>query len=277
MKQHPGIFVPPSLEDKEPAFYSRSWGMKDRNQYLNLFSAASMEQQIGDCSTAHLTDPDSPSLIANDNPKAKIIILLRNPVDRAYSLYNWMLNNGYEPIYPFEKALEAETSRVDDSLFRPEIGYSHNYLYFRSGLYSSQIEAYKAHFPEDQIKVVFLDDIISHREGVMSGICKFLGVNTDFVPKMILKNRGGVPWIPLIQHKLRIGIKKSSGWRKAIGFRFFLVLLIRLNTGRWGTPSITFKTREELLSRYQEEIKALEVLLNRDLEVWKKPSSQRVG
>lgn len=269
MKQHPEVFVPTNIEDKEPAYYSTCWGMKDRNRYLNLFSAASNEQQIGDFSTPYLTDPDSPALIAKDNPMAKIIILLRNPVGRAYSLYNWMLNNGYESIYPFEKALEAEISRLEEDQFQPEIGYIQNFYYFHSGLYTAQIEAYKAHFQEDQIKVILLDDIISDRAFVMSDICKFLGVDTGFVPTMASKNRGGVPWIPKLQHNLRIKARNCSDWKIAVGLRFLLTLLMRLNAGRRGTPRITRQTRENLLSRYQEEIRSLEGLIKRDLDVWK--------
>ena len=269
IKQHPGIFVSQNIEDKEPAYYSTFWGMKDRDRYLNLFSDASSEQQIGDFSTPYLTDPDSAALIAKDNPMAKIIIVIRNPVGRAYSLYNWMLNNGYEPVYPFERALEAEKSRMVDDQFQPEIGYRHNFFYFHSGLYTSQIEAYKSHFKEDQIKVLLLDDIISDRKEVMRDICEFLGVDKEFTPKMAPKNRGGVPWIPKLQHKLRIKARNCSAWEKAIGFRFFLSFLIKLNAGRSGTPRITIQTRENLLARYQDEIKSLEGLINRDLDSWK--------
>ncbi|MCF6312306.1 MAG: sulfotransferase domain-containing protein [Verrucomicrobiales bacterium] len=270
LKQHPAVFVAPNLEDKEPAYYSECWGMKDRSRYLNLFSAACSKQQIGDFSTPYLTDLDSAALIAKDNPMAKIIILIRNPVDRAYSLYNWMLNNGYESLYPFEKALEAEASRMVGDQFQPEIGYSHNFFYFHSGLYTSQIEAYKAQFNDGQIKVLLLDDMILDRKGVMNDICKFLDIDTEFVPKMEAKNRGGVPWIPTLQHKLRIKARNCSGWEKAVGIRFFLICLMRLNAGRRGNPRLASQTRKDLLFRYQEEVKSLEVLINRDLDVWKR-------
>ena len=142
--QHPDIFMPSDIMYKEPAYFSDIKGMKDLNEYLSLFKNVTTEKMIGEASAAYLTSPESPERIREVVPDAKFIIMLRNPIDRAYSLYNWMACNGYEPIEIFEQALEIEeTNRYENESFKnsnPE--YYYNYLYFHSGLYSDQIKRF---------------------------------------------------------------------------------------------------------------------------------------
>ena len=131
LKQHPDIFMPEGFAYKEPSYFCNLYGYNDFNLYLELFAGVKEEKAVGEASTPYLTSPESAAWIREVYPAAKIIILLRNPVDRAYSMYNWMIKEGYEGVYPFEEALDVEKVRIKDEHFKyinPQ--YYHNYLYF---------------------------------------------------------------------------------------------------------------------------------------------------
>ncbi|MCX7934830.1 MAG: sulfotransferase domain-containing protein, partial [Planctomycetota bacterium] len=106
--QHPSIYMPATLGEKEPCHFCHHGFIRDRDAYLRLFCRARPEQLVGEASTYYLNCPETPGLIRAEIPQAKFIFILRQPADRAYSLYNWMLAEGYEREYPFEKALAAE-------------------------------------------------------------------------------------------------------------------------------------------------------------------------
>ena len=109
LSQHPQLFL--STTDKEPGYYCDTWGVTDPDYYFGLFAGAAPDQLLGEASTPYLSCPASPGLIQQANPAAKIIILLRNPAQRAFSLYLQMVKMGHEHLSPFEKALAREPAR----------------------------------------------------------------------------------------------------------------------------------------------------------------------
>lgn len=162
---------------KEPAFFSHRAEHRGMEWYLNLFAAAREEQTfVGEASTAYLTDPVSAKRIYDYNPSAKIIILLRNPAARAYSLYNWMVQDGYEFAASFEDALQLEEERAKKTIpnwFEPE--YYWNYLYFKSGLYSEQVQRYMELFGENVLILKF-EDFTRNTAISMNRVYKFLNL-----------------------------------------------------------------------------------------------------
>src|SRR2546423_2056748 len=108
LRQHPDIYMPPTIEQKEPAYFCDIYGTNDSDFYLSLFADADGRKRVGEASTAYLTWPASAAKIRATVPEAKIIISLRNPVERAWSLYKWMRAHDYEKIPTFAEALEAE-------------------------------------------------------------------------------------------------------------------------------------------------------------------------
>ena len=98
LRQHPDIYMPPVIEQKEPAFFCDLYGVEHWDFYLTLFEAGRGKKRIGEASTPYLSSPESAGQIHSVLPLAKIIITLRNPVVRAYSLYKWMHANGYADV-----------------------------------------------------------------------------------------------------------------------------------------------------------------------------------
>jgi|GEM_PF-558405 len=164
LKNHPNIFVPDDELFKEPAFFSDKGKHLGISQYLEIFKNAGKNHKwVGEASTAYLTDPHSAKQIYTFNPNSKIIIILRDPVERAYSLYNWMVQDGYEYAETFEKALYLEKTRINRQIpnwYEPE--YYWNYLYYHSGLYYSQVQRYVELFGENVLVLKF-EDVIKNK------------------------------------------------------------------------------------------------------------------
>lgn len=178
LKQHPEVFMPADILWKEPSFFSNLTGMKDEMDYLSLFSMASGDEKyIGEASSVYLTDPDSAKRVHEFAPNAKIIIMLRNPVQRAYSLYNWMVQEGYEYSRTFEEALARESKRQKKripNILEPE--YYYDYMYYSSGVYVPQIERYTEIFNPQNIFIGLFEDFIAAPERFMKEITDFLKI-----------------------------------------------------------------------------------------------------
>ena len=138
LKLHPDVFMP---DIKEPSFFVDGWGISDWHWYLSLFEPGRGKKAVGEASVAYLESPESVQLIWEKLPTIKIIILLRNPVERALSLYSWMVMEGHEWLSTFKQALAEEEKRFGDESFRRDNPvYFWSYMYFRNGLYYEQVK-----------------------------------------------------------------------------------------------------------------------------------------
>lgn len=177
LKCHPQIFMPSDELYKEPCYFSTYGEHMGLDNYLNLFIQARKEQVlVGEASTAYLSDPVSADRIHAFRPDAKIIIVLRNPVSRAYSLYNWMVQDGYEYSKTFEDALALEEQRAKKEIpnwYEPQ--YYWNYQYFRSGLYSEQVQRYLKKFG-DNVLILKFEELRDNPQKTYTIVCGHLGV-----------------------------------------------------------------------------------------------------
>jgi hypothetical protein len=174
--------MPGGLSRKEPAFFSplKRSGCKTRESYLGLFAGADERYAwVGEASTAYLTDPQSAGLIQAFNPEARILIVLRNPARRSYSLYNWMVQEGFEYARSFPDALARERERTGKPIpnsLEPE--YYYNYLYFSSGLYGAQVSRYLDLFKERALILRF-EDYVQDWDREWRRVCRFLDIDPD--------------------------------------------------------------------------------------------------
>lgn len=268
LNQHPAIFLPEGWDNKEPAYFCNHYGMNDWPEYLKLFSKATDRQVIGEASTAYLAAPESASLIHDKYPDAKIIVMLRNPVERAYSLYRWMVSHGYEWVYPFENALDVEISRKDDKQFflsNPENFY--NYMYFHSGLYSEQLKRYYNVFPERQVKVCLLDDMKEKPVETVQDIFAFLGVDDKLVPEIKVHNSAELrPVSASIHFAIKSFRWKHRHTRLDTAAGVFSWLNLEMLGLKW--PRLDQSTRNSLQERYRSNILETQRLIHRDLSHW---------
>lgn len=179
LKKHPDVFMPEDELHKEMCFFSSVKWYSERDYFGYFQQRVKDEKWIGDASTAYLTDPFSASQIYKYNPNARIIIILRNPAKRAYSLYSWMVQHGYEYISSFEKALEYESIRrkkVFPNYFEP--GIRSDYLYYESGLYYDQVKRYIDLFGQN-LRVYKFEDFKENSDLIYSNICSFLEIKKE--------------------------------------------------------------------------------------------------
>jgi hypothetical protein len=136
-----------------------------------------------DASTNTIDSKEAASRILKDNPNAKMIFILRNPAERAYSQYKMSVKFGWE-LTDFEKALELEDKRIEDGKKHPLCNPKHNYAYqrlgYRSrGMYVEHLEHWFKEFPKENILVLCSEDFFSNPTPVFNSICTFLGIETD--------------------------------------------------------------------------------------------------
>ena len=150
----------------------------------------------GESTPEYLFFPHVPARVRNTVPQAKLIVLLRNPVDRAYSHYHHKVRNGRETL-SFAEAMEREEQRlageVERVLAYPSY-YSYNldhYSYLRRGIYVEQLKAWMRYFPEEQFLILRSEDLYEDAPAVVGRTLEFLGLPTPAVESYPKHNAGG--------------------------------------------------------------------------------------
>ena len=280
LDQHPDVFFPSTPFPKEPSHFcdlTPVWAQAyaDTDAYLEGYRAANGQIALGDASTTYLPSPEVPARIRERVPDARIIIVLRNPADRAFSLYSLLCQLGFEWIAPFERALEEEERRLGNEEFKhgnPFWYYA--YLYFHSGLYGEQVRRYLDAFPPEQVKIVLFDSLRRQPLETARGVFEFLGVDPTFEPAITLENRSMLPLLLGTQnriarvwkaHPLKGMTEQSSLTDRLcqVGFAANLILG-QLRRRRRLDP----QTRRELLQRYRDDIRLTGALIGVDLAPW---------
>lgn len=267
LAQHPGLFLP--IIDKEPGYYCDIWGTDDADYYFKLFANARPNQLTAEATTVYLTCPASAGLIHAANPKAKIIMVLRNPAERAFSLYLQMVKMGHEQLAPFERALDAEPARAardPHAKFIP--GYHYNYLYFASGLYEDQVQRYFDLFPAKQIHVLLFDELIGGIEAQVAKVLEFLEVPGGLEFESEVFNPAGYPRFVRLQHFLKYAIEDRSRRLKVDRGIRLASWLKNWNLARGKVPKLSPETYNGLVDRYAKSITATGQLIGRDLSHW---------
>ena len=203
LKQHPEIYM---SEIKEPLYFAKDFinegikfhgkqifGEKNLKDYLKLFDKATNQKIIGESSVWYFTSKIAAKEIYNFNQKAKIIIMLRNPVDLLYSIHSQFVYDGDEKIIDFTKALNIEPLRREGKLIPKYVSFPSMLYYSQVTRFSKNILRYKKIFPKDQIKIVILEEFKKNPEKGYKEILDFLGVDTNFIPNFKVINPNKIP------------------------------------------------------------------------------------
>ena len=169
LKNTPGIYM---SEHKEPHYFidNMKTGNYDESEYLQLFKKVKNEKAIGEASTGYLIDPSSAKCIHDKIPDAKIIILLRDPVERAFSSYLMYTTRTKKDFSSHEIFLET---------FGTEYGLKYDKNpYLGRGLYSSQVKKYMKIFGEENVGVWFFEDMKKDSIQVVKEVLKFLKIDS---------------------------------------------------------------------------------------------------
>jgi len=274
LKDHPEVYMPTNELHKEPSHFSNliSW-YKNREKYLALFKDAKPHHRwIGEASTAYLTDPAAARNIFNYDPNAKIIIILRNPAERAYSMYCWMVQEGYEFAPSFEKALAIEEKRAQKRIpnfWEPQ--YYYNYLYFRAGLYSEQVKRYLDLFP-GHVLVMTFEELLAGVKTDYEPVRKFLGVGPHPASPEISN-----PSLRVVHPALQFWMRNFNNWlaeRRGFQTKEQRDRLILLGVRKQKVLPMRTKTRASLLEKYRNDIQRTSELIGKDLANWLAPKTR---
>jgi len=171
LKQHSQIALPDRQElhffDDEEIFS----GPVDYELLHRHFPPAARSAIVGDCTPSYLYWRRAMERIRNYNPLIKLIILLRNPIDRAFAHWNMQRFKGRESL-DFLDALKEEPRRIAQPLTIE----SRRFAYVDRGFYSEQLERVFQFFPREQVRIVKFEDFRDRKQETLNGIFEFLGV-----------------------------------------------------------------------------------------------------
>jgi lipopolysaccharide transport system ATP-binding protein len=182
LRWHPEITGP---SFKEISFFDRHYARGERWYRAHL--PVRQGSIVGEASPSYLFHPLAPERVARMVPDARLIALLRNPVDRAFSHYQHEVALGREPL-SFEEAVASENERMEgelEQMLRDPSYFSHawwNYTYLARGRYAEQLERWFAFFAREQLLVLFTDELGEDPGGTYRRVLDFLGAETRDLP-----------------------------------------------------------------------------------------------
>lgn len=275
LSQHPQIFMPTLKEPKFFALEGEALNFQNPDQainhdsitnlgeYKNLFSQVTDEIAIGEASPIYLYSEKSAHRIKQYIPETKLIIILRNPVERAFSCYTHLRREGYETL-SFEDSLQAENQRIKNN-------WAHLWHYREAGFYAKQLKPYLNLFNREQIKIFLFDDLCRDSMALLQEIYDFLGADAGFVPDLDKRNVSGMPKSLLLQKLLFRGNFLRDAFLSVFPRSLYGDFVKRIKKWNMGEkPSLNPDTRMHLKSIYHDDILELQGLIQKDLSMWLK-------
>lgn len=271
LSTHPNIFMSPI---KEPSYFNPKFSpqlhVRSLDEYMNLFSKRTLNQTaVGEATPLYLFYSSAIEKIRDFNSEAKIIVMIRNPVEMAKSLHHWYLTFSMESEPDFEKAWRNHGSNIN------ELGQARPGLpaYQEACLLGRQTQRLLEYFPPHQVKVILLDDFRDSPKEAYESVLEFLSVPSDgrtdfpstqeaFTPKnewlfkMIFKPPRGIKRLVHLLHRIKyaLGIKPTT--------------LHKLYRNKVEKKPISPTFEAELYDYFAEDIKLLSKIIKRDLSHW---------
>lgn len=256
LSTHPEIFMPLK---KEPQFFTSNWE-HGFEWYKHWFDGQTAETAVGEASMTY-TYPAyanvAPERIAHHLPDARLIYLLRNPVERTFSHYNY-----YRYYSQVEKRDFAQAIAEWD-------------IYLGASLYSEWIERYLRFFTPDKLLVVLFEEMVANPAQELARIFSFLGVNSEFVPphaetktNATFKARNEA----VFNLYRRFSLSRSRMWLESLVPQRARPLVRNKIRGVLGgqerPPPLSSEMAHYLDVYFEPEIQRLELFLGRELTVW---------
>jgi hypothetical protein len=271
LRGHPEVFMP---SIKEASYFAGDGGRSEAD-YLALFRQAGSARAVGEASGSYLYPSNTPAAIHDLlGPDARIVIILRNPVDMAYALWGHMVQESREDLSFFD-ALAAEESRLADPEFHRVVrawsAWPFNFAYADRARYARQVAAYFRTFKKSQVHVLIFEEFFADVGTSFAELCRFLDVSPDYRPVFQIFNESKVVRSERLR---RLLVEPSTGkdaFKAVTTARFrsrLRALLTSLNNKPQKLPSLSSAERERLWELFANDVAELEELLGRPIDCW---------
>jgi hypothetical protein len=283
LRRHPQIFMP---ELKEPRYFASDMRQRFQprrqgrlpatlDEYLELFRAASEGQLAGEASPSYLVSHTAAALIAEVQPQAKIVAILREPASFLRSLHLQLIQSHVETVRDLRKAISLEQDRRQGRRIPRRSHRPAALQYSEHVRYVEQLRRYEALFGRERMLVVIYDDFRADNLGTARSVLRFLGVDEHFPlaaqevnPSVLVRSQG----LEELMNAVSVGRGPISRAAKAalkrvaprrLRRRAFRTLRNELVLGAPKPADDAFMN--ELRRRFKPEVEALGRYLDRDL------------
>jgi Sulfotransferase domain len=272
LREHPGIFLP---FHKEPLFFgsdlTHRYGRLTPQEYVALFRDARPDQLVGEASAWYLYSETAAREIRDAAPDARIVVMLRNPIDVMYAQHSQLLFTRQESIATFAEALAAEPRRLEGRDLPPGSFRRENLYYRRMVRFADQLERYLEAFGRERVHVIVFDDLRADTRAVYLRLLDFLGVEPYEPAAFQARNesqriRSGwlqrLTWDPPFKRQLVPVLRRFPLAHRVRG------ALVRANSVAAPRPPLDPDLRARLARELAPEVARLGRLLDRDLSDW---------
>lgn len=275
--RHPSIFCSPKKEPGFLAFEGQAnrytdpwWPAKEKRlifnktDYLRLFAQCPEGAKAGEASTRYLSSLSAPACAARYMPHARLVAILRHPVERGYSQWLHLRQEGQEPLANFEAAWLAEKDRIAQ-------GWQSSYEYRLRGFYAEALEEWLRFFPREQLLILFYEDWKQSPQECLRQVWRHLGVPEIENPVVTQENVSSrQPRWPWLQHRMteNNALRRWAQRVLPLAVRDTItasVQAVNLVPGPRLDPAL----RAKLAATYHDDLRKVESLTGRDLASWR--------
>ena len=281
LSRHPGLYLSPI---KEPKFFltdgpppakggpgdaltyrEHVW---ERDRYEALFDAAPPGAPRGEATPLYLYDPDAMRRIHRLIPDVKLIVVIRDPVERAHSNWTHLWSAGLEPVGDFVLACAEEERRI-------AAGWASFWHYTGLGRYGAQLDHAFSLFAREQVHVLRYRRLIDDPAGTLNGICGFLGVDTGVLSEIPRENVTAHPEQTAAHRAVSLGMRASAAVGRRLPGSAATAATHRLERflqrSRRERQPLSWEQRQAILPKFTTDIKLLETVLGEDFSDWLAP------
>ncbi|QNL22963.1 sulfotransferase domain-containing protein [Hyphobacterium sp. CCMP332] len=265
--RHPEVFKP---YIKEPGYFiplNQYSSINTWEEYQNIFRGANNFKARGEASVTYLFDEQSPELIKEKlGEEVRILIILRNPIDMSYSLWQHRKRDLKEE-FDFFEALKLRDTKNPNAISVKSIEYDWDYL--NRAKYYEQVKRYIDKFKN--VKILIFEDYIKNVNLQFKEVCEFLGINPQITVELESKNTAYKPRFPLIQKALTYQLSIKKILKKILPHNFLVGLKSKvenLNKVETTSQKLDSKDRIKLASQFKEDVENLSKLIGKDLKVY---------
>lgn len=278
LRQHPQIFFPPpeaaNWRAKEPNYFcpeleiAERCAIRDEHEYLSLYSTGANAVLRGDASTNYLFSEAAAENISRFCSDARILIMLRPPVQMMQSYHSELLRHGHEDIVDFREAVEASDDRRMGRRIPQGTCVPKCLDYFAISRFAPQVERYLRVFGESATKIVLLEDMVAAPHETFGQILTFLGVDDSHRPEFRVHNE--TPRQGTLERSIRaiydrFGVRRLTESLLPYSARRRFISFVRDNE---RTDPSSQQLDSDLRRRCRPDIERLSKLIQRDLSHW---------